>query len=128
MDTGGPLNGGACGPRAGAVVSLPTEPHSDVSSCRPLTKMAPNASHCDIPGWLLGEGTTPLSPSCVCQRDPHVPGVHVMPSLDIQEHSHSGYLQRGGREERAREGAETTHGGRPAAADWAAIKIHTAVL
>lgn len=58
VDAGGPLNGGGCGPWAGAVVSLPTEPHSDVSSCRPLTKMAPNASHCDIPGWLLGEGTT----------------------------------------------------------------------
>lgn len=34
----------------GALVSLPTESHSVVSRCRLLTKMAPNASACEIPG------------------------------------------------------------------------------
>ena len=34
---------------AGAVVSLPTELHSGVSRCCLLTKMAPNASACEIP-------------------------------------------------------------------------------
>lgn len=34
---------------AGAVVSLPTELHSGVSRCCLLTKMAPNASPCEIP-------------------------------------------------------------------------------
>lgn len=42
--TGGP--GGFC---EGAVVSLPTELHSGVSHCCLHTKMAPNASPCEIP-------------------------------------------------------------------------------
>lgn len=41
--------GGRCSFWAGAVVSLPTELHSGVSRCCLLTKMAPNASPCEIP-------------------------------------------------------------------------------
>lgn len=44
------LGGGRlCGLWTGAVVSLPTEIHSVVSHCCLLTKMAPNASPCEIP-------------------------------------------------------------------------------
>lgn len=48
----------------GAVVSLPTELHSDISRCCLLTKMAPNAPACEIPCLLVGEGRsrTALSP------------------------------------------------------------------
>lgn len=38
-----------CGLWTGAVVSSPTELHSAVSHCCLLTKMAPNASPCEIP-------------------------------------------------------------------------------
>lgn len=72
------MTGGPAGFWEGAVVSLPTERHSGVSRCRLLTKMAPNASPCEIPIQLIGEGAASLSPSYICRRGPppflrHIP-------------------------------------------------------
>lgn len=77
VDAGGPLNGGGCRLRAGAVVSLPTEPHSDVSSCRTAHK---NGTKCfslwhsrlasrwrnDNALTLLCLPTGPPPPQCSC--------------------------------------------------------------
>ena len=110
---------------AGAVVSLPTELHSGVSRCCLLTKMAPNASPCEIPCWLIGEGAALLLLPFHLPMEP--PAVHMLPFGCFQDNSHSGYLERGGKEE-GRKGLRQHKRWTAHAADYAAIKIHTAVL
>lgn len=86
------LSGGPVDFWEGAVVSLPIELHSAVSCCCLLTKMAPNASPCEIPLWL---------------QDSHLP-VGFCLQLGVQEHSLSGCLMLRMRGEKGKDGAVKT--------------------